>query len=518
MGEEQKAMENGQATECCICAEGRFDKKGRRLSKPWQDKQKVVYIDKEGKGYCLFHAPAEHKGMSVHEFNKRVFARIQDVLDLKDKKARCDLSGTIFPECILFPEGYKFPDIDFVGSTFQGKAGFDGSTFQGNAGFNQSTFKGGAWFNNSTFQGNAWFYSSTFQGDAWFEKSTFQGNAWFKDSTFQMDAGFYQSTFKGGAGFYQSTFQGNAWFKDSSFEKGASFESIKILDNPKTKYKAQLVFADCTVSKDITFQDCNQAQGYDQSRLNLIGQYELERFRFDNSPWEKGGKIQVDTEDEENKEGEKYRLQSTRDFYQRMKAKYKNENNEYEASKWHEAEKRVQLKLLWQKFWGKLFLLWHQFVYWICAKLEFLQKKPWKIITNVCFFPFYLIRWMLQKFALGISIFILCLYKYSSGYGECPARAIFWLSILLLLPLIFSGDPREYIPLMSQFSPDKPPVILNVYHSLWDADLQSIINQAVADNSQKLTLLQSFGRITWQILITIQASLLAFAVRNNFRR
>ena len=44
----------------------------------WCGDEEVVYTDEDGKEYCLFHAPKEHKGMSVEEFNERVFQRIRE--------------------------------------------------------------------------------------------------------------------------------------------------------------------------------------------------------------------------------------------------------------------------------------------------------------------------------------------------------------------------------------------------------------------------------------------------------
>ena len=43
----------------------------------WCKEERIVYIDKDGKEYCVFHAPSDEKGVSVVAFNKRVFELIR---------------------------------------------------------------------------------------------------------------------------------------------------------------------------------------------------------------------------------------------------------------------------------------------------------------------------------------------------------------------------------------------------------------------------------------------------------
>ncbi len=659
MGEEQGTMENEQGKVCCKCKEYR-----------WADrnKQEVVYIDEQGEhgekgaGYCLFHAPAGCKfkklgtteEVSREEFNELVLARIEAVkkrvkeenLKPDEKKAKCNLSGTIFPWDIAFPRGYKFPAIDFsfstfqgdarfdsstfqgdarfwqstfqghagfLGSTFQGHAGFLGSTFQGDARFDSSTFKGNArfwqstfqghagflgstfqgdagflgstfqgdarfidstfqgdavfnnstfkgdarfdsstfqrnagfdystfqkdaWFrqstvqgdarfwqstfqgdagfdsstfkgeakfwestfqgdarfNDSTFQGDAQFWESTFQGDARFNDSTFQGDAQFWKSTFQRDAKFWESTFQGDADFSGSTFQGDARFNDSTFEKKAYFSNIQKFNNKS------FVFADNTISGDITFENC------DPACLNIMGHSDCSKFYF--------------------KKGT--RLEKTCEFYQEMKARYKNAGNEYEVSQWHISEKNTLLKILWQDFLG-------------INNTYRTGKFGWDLFLERCrniAKRVFSISWLLNKLLLFLRIVLLFFYKIFSGFGENPLAALFWLLVFIAIPTVitnlpketheqyipynlFCGETRDYIPLMNQFLSKKQAVNINVFNPVCAADLHEVINKAFAKNSNtSSSVLQSFGRTAWQLLIYIQAALLAFAVRNNFRR
>ncbi|AMK12029.1 hypothetical protein AWY79_13395 [Pseudodesulfovibrio indicus] len=145
-----------------------------------------------------------------------------------------------------------------------------------------------------------------------------------------------------------------------------------------------------------------------------------------------------------------------------MKAKYKTENNEYEASKWHVAEKESQLKLLGRKDGSR-----------------FLRDVLW-------------------------------LYKYSSGFGEDPRQAFWVLLMLLVLPLLF----LVCIELSNNF------VWWGFDHSRIDAvftEWLKFIPLTRAADKNELGLLYAF-MVFWQLLITIQTALFVFALRNNFRR
>ncbi len=122
----------------------------------------TVYIDKEGKEYCIFHAPAECKFVELydersgeekppmmdgHEFNQLVFARIQAVIDAGDDEKldeydffgwnpRCNFSGTIFFADISFSDfnsenEKELPPINFHESQFRRVAYFHNSQFRG---------------------------------------------------------------------------------------------------------------------------------------------------------------------------------------------------------------------------------------------------------------------------------------------------------------------------------------------------------------------------------------------------
>lgn len=306
---------------CCKCEEY-----------GWNDPQSVVYTDPDdGNGYCLFHAPAAHKGMSVDEFHEQVAERIQAVIDLENEKALCDLSGAVFPGAICFESDSPLPKISFRVARFGGDADFGEASFEGFANFRCAVFEGGAVFLKAHFKRGVCFTATNFEKDAAFHNVCFQKNANFREASFD-----------GYAFFHKASFGGSADFSSAQLSGPIRFESIETND-------AILKFAYCAVSPSaMTFENC------DPTCLDLVEQRDLTHIHFINASWERNGRIKACTEDESG------RLQSTRDFYQRMKAKYKAENNEYEASKWHVAEKEAQLKLhgqnresrfLWAMLW-----------------------------------------------------------------------------------------------------------------------------------------------------------------------
>ncbi|WP_285906167.1 pentapeptide repeat-containing protein [Pseudodesulfovibrio pelocollis] len=450
---------------CCKCEEH-----------GWNDPQPVVYTDPEdGNVYCLFHAPAEHKGMSVDAFNGHVSERIQAVIDLENEKASCDLSGTIFPGDICFESGSALPNISFEKARFKRGAVFDKACFGRFAFFIEARFGGGAVFHKASFGEFAFLNEARFEGEAVFIETSFRGDAYFGKARFGGGAFFREARFGRAVSFIEARFGGNADFSSAQFNGPIRFDSIKTND-------AILKFAYSTVPPSaIIFENC------DPTCLDLVDQRDLTHIHFINSSWEKNGRIKARTEADPG------RLQSTRDFYQRMKAKYKAENNEYEASKWHVAEKEAQLKLL-----GEATKPIRQTLMEVGQGAA--VKDAWKACRlernclSVKTFFAALVMWLSPFFnaaAERLTFRALWLYKYSSGYGEKPFHALFWLAVLVLLPalpVLFPGSMLYYLPLMREHPGSDVWVVTRLL------------------------------MVLWQIFITVQAALFAFALRNRFRR
>lgn len=461
---------------CCKCIEHR-----------WDDPQDVVYRDQEGNEYCVFHAPAEHKGMPVDDFHALISERIQATIDLEDAKAVCNLRGTVFPKSVCFASEADLPKLILDSGCFAGDVILISNRISGMLSLMSVHIEGvlkmskvhicgvlraiGAVLNSRVFfadvhvDGDVDFWNIESNGLFSLEKMTCDGVLFFgggrclkgffaNDITVYGETAFRtfvsresflmrNATLHGGLFFVQSQLAETSVFRNLTLEKGAVFEKIISTNDLK------ITIANCTFPEaGLTFKDC------DPTSLDLTEQRDLSNIHFINTPWEKNGRIKACTEDEAGK------LQPTRDFYQRMKAKYKAENNEYEASKWHIAEKEAQLKLLTQ------------------------NNGDW-------------FNWVMLN-----------LYKFSSGFGENAWQALKVLLLVLFLPLVWTS--------------------VDIQINFFGWSLQATQAANVIDEWLKYVPLTramdgDFGAVRavmffWQLLVSVQAALFAFALRNNFRR
>jgi hypothetical protein len=172
----------------------------------------VSYMDTEGNEYCVFHAPKGLKGISLEEFNKLVFERIDSA---KKGREHIDLGGTIFEGYISFNEFNKdnpLYDISFCKATFNDVAGFSGATFNDVANFIGTTFNERAIFIAAAFSKVANFSTATFNDEANFTGAVFSKGANFSSATFNDEAGFSGATFNDEADFMIATFNERANF------------------------------------------------------------------------------------------------------------------------------------------------------------------------------------------------------------------------------------------------------------------------------------------------------------------
>ena len=159
---------------CCVC-------EGYGWERPREEG--VAYTDPvDGKDYCLFHAPAEHKSVSVDVFNRLVLERLQATLDLEDETAKCNLSGTVFPGDIDF-EDYKFPSVDFSEALFTGRAYFENASFGVGSDFFQARFERRVAFAGASFEGGHSSKKPVSGGTQTSAKPTLEGMQIFERST-----------------------------------------------------------------------------------------------------------------------------------------------------------------------------------------------------------------------------------------------------------------------------------------------------------------------------------------------
>ena len=289
-----------------------------------------------------------------------------------------------------------------------------------------------------------------------FRQASLGGEVFFSNAHIVESANFTRVRIKGYVFFDRASIEGVATFLETRIEGGVYF--ISFVSSPDTVLR----FQNCNISPAaVILEDC------DPTCLDLTLQYDLSNIHFIDSPWEKSGqRIKGCTEDDPAK------LQPTRDFYQRMKAKYKAENNEYEASKWHIAEKEAQRKLLRENG---------------------------------------------ESRALRVALF---LYRWSSQFGEDPVLAGKWVLglicfVWLLLGLGGIGDGQRLIqgpawPTSRESVADFGTVFMTLF--------KNVMLFKIVDFKPQYGWIDGMVLVLTRLVIPLQAALFAFALRNRFRR
>ncbi|MDH3974363.1 MAG: pentapeptide repeat-containing protein [Deltaproteobacteria bacterium] len=176
------------------------------------------YRDKEGKNYCIFHAPEGCKGdVAQDEFVGLLLRKISE--DYKEGKS-CNLSGTVFEWHINFKDFYGenvLHKICFSKSLFCRKADFSHVTFNGDALFSKAIFCEEADFEYARFQGSANFSGAVFHDKARFFDATVEGYADFSSVTFNKTSYFSWGAFKNKVIFKNTCYKENAIFKRPVF-------------------------------------------------------------------------------------------------------------------------------------------------------------------------------------------------------------------------------------------------------------------------------------------------------------
>ena len=314
---------------CCMAKEdGWFD---------WCQGLAIVHKNEDGKEYCLFHAPAEHKGISLQNFNEEIFRRIREA---KRRDKNCDLSGTVFPGDIVFIcDDMKIPSlppIDFEFATFSSGVNFRQATFDSMADFNHTEFNGMASFMETTFSDRAYFYGARFKGKALFDGAIFKGSTIFDKVIFRDTC----------------TFEGAIIRKTCVFDADTTFKVVSHL-------------------RDIDIQGRLNFIGTKVSNLSFLGT-DLRKIEFKRPYWAQQKKTSpllpwvswsYDVLYDEIIADELYRnrkleaeenwveyYEKVEDLYRQLKQKNKEDHNEPLVSKWHFREKEVfRKKSLWRR-------------------------------------------------------------------------------------------------------------------------------------------------------------------------
>ena len=443
----------------------------------WCKDEPIAYKDEDGNEYCLFHAPADKKSMSVGEFNERVFEKIRRT----PGDELCDLSHTVFPGDIKFSSfsnDHPLPSITFHEATFSGATYFRRATISGGVFFDGAAFNGYTYFFQATIGGNASFTDATFSGVASFGGATIRGDADFSDATYSGDASFREAAFGGATHFTKATIRGDAYFYHATFSRivdfrGAVFNGL--IRFISAVFKQGALFAFISVAKRLQFEDVNL------SHVSFLDA-EVAPIEFVNCRWprkrtwfrdrllprkdgQNRGRYQVMEEKEQDPPWDK--IES---LYRKLKHKAKEEHNEPEVSEWHYSEKEIfRRRNLFRRFFGVSF-------------------------------------W----------------YGLSSGYGERPTRAAVVLLFLLVAVTLLMGwfglktdNPVNGIEIIQRFS--------DMNWEKWVILVENTLQNALFFKNIRF---EPGSPIPWgfiqtfftRILIPLQFALFAFALRNKFRR
>lgn len=427
----------------------------------------VIYKDGESKEYCFFHAPQGKKGVSVEEFNRRVFERINEA---RAKNQICDLSGSIF-------EG----SIDFSRATFSGETNFRETIFGEAVNFLEAKFNGAIDFSFAKINGVANFSKAEFNSEVNFFGATFNDVAKFFKAILSSKTDFSVATFSRGADFSWATFK-RADFEATKFIEGTSF--IKAIFNEKANFSWATFseayffgetfieggdFIGLKIEEKVTFQKAN---------LEKVSFLDTDLRKIDfNCDWpKKGGRNvlydEIELFKKEKGKDFKDKIKKVEILYRQLKQKYKEEYNEPEVSNWHYGEKEMQRK---------------------------------------------------QSSMKDFSFYLLHPYWLSSGYGEKPARAGIFLIFLLLYTSLFLAVAGLVVP-------DNVKDVHGITSIGWPYDIDIKKIWALFLNTFKYVTFQRdpfFEPANWcgeaikllaQILIPLQAALFALAVRNRVRR
>jgi uncharacterized protein YjbI with pentapeptide repeats len=494
----------------------------------WCEKFPIVLTDEDGRDYCAFHAPQGRKGLTLHEFNATVFNHINEA---KREGKACYIGGAIFegdidspgfnkdsplpslhfsevvfPGKVSFSNAYYKDSLMFIKTKFQKEAHFINTKikgvfflgaveFQKNAVFISTEFLGPTEFMGVKFSSMANFLSANFNGrDVSFRGCEFEDYARFEISKFTGKTRIQQSQFKQKANFENCKFKGEVLLEENKFAKIVSFKDaafysktsiIKTIFEEKADF-GNVLFSRNSFIKGETFHDVGILTNLSiQGKLILDGvslkkttllDSDLRKIDFYNCEWyeQNGWKLLYDevlattTNDNSNTSQLMGKLEI---LYRQLKQKYKEENNEIEASNWHYREKEIQRKSASSLF-IKIFLN----IYYIASGYGENPRLALLVLISLILFSTFVLS-------------IVGLIPINNVTQLCSASAVKWPENADFRQMIFVlNDVFKYVTFQK------------------DACLQptSIIGQIV--------------KILTQILIPIQSALFAFALKNKFRR
>jgi uncharacterized protein YjbI with pentapeptide repeats len=454
----------------------------------------VVWTDPadEKKSYCVFHAPKEEKRKALgseerltsEEFNAFVFSRIHDFVSLANgggPPETCEFVGTIFPGDISFKRYDKdnpLPKINFNRVIFHGSAIFSNVTFSNGATFGHAEFRKAS-FDEAKFFGKATFSSAIFDGVAEFDEAEFHGGAQFNRTEFHYDAEFSLAVFKCVPSFRGTIFSRVGSFVNVTYKKNAAY--IKTIFENKADFRG----ATSTLGGRVHLIEL-EPNSLEHITFSLS---DLPLFTLNGCRWP--SRLGLDIH-ESHIPGV---LQQCEQLYRAMKKCADDEHDRRMVSDWHYAEKLAGLKIL-LKVRG-----------WLAAlDTVFSSDYSWTVKANSS--VAFLFHTPLVLFRSTISITFW--YWLFSGFGEKVFRAGMWLLALVLFVLALMGT-------VSMTDTNSTVACVMLPERLY-AGLQHLLFIASPQYTPAEPLWRSALLVLTRVLIPLQFTLFALAVRNRFRR
>ena len=590
----------------------------------WCENEITQIVD--GKEYCIFHAPIEHKWITDEKFETKVFEKIklqESIHYLYEQgdidKGELGLNKLFFPEVIFpnirfsFDNNIPVPfEIQFYKCSFLGKADLSDITYGAKVSFKKCKFNQHALFDGvvflkevdftccdfsekdystdftqSRFHKKSTFYGCNFNGVTFFKKCKFlsevdyaphegrplkfEGNAYFDDAEFHAESSFLRCGFKNklifdnaifkklfefthskvvkshssfrnclfsgkvnfsnsqflSATFALSTFEDNVFFDFTCFYKileiqHSNFDRVVSFSAPNYFGKFQVYSSfftswvyinDLFFVGEISFDRTICEKKIIMERVTVTEMSflstNIESFQFIDCRWGKRALQHVIYDRCKPDHGITYEYIAT--IYRRLKKIAKDSADEMLASDWHYMEKEMQRKqansTLKKSTAGINVLILILVLFFISLIFISTPTIPLLMMFSVALVLTCKLLKLRQQTKDSAptsvhpdwnSVFFLNIYYLISGYGEKPLRALIWLAIFIFLPAFI-------------------PLDLTAYHDpQWLKDTVNYLPlmKATSNTSSISILFNGLGRT----LITLQAALFAFALRNKLRR
>ena len=402
-----------------------------------------------------------------------------------------------------------------------------GCTFNGIAYFCNCKFDSKVDFSNSKFNNLSNFYQSKlskeditlFVGCKFYGYANFcnidSGRIRFNIASFYDQVDFSEMNIHGNFSLFKTSFEKHVTFNDSKFFKnflalGAYFQSWSLFRN--VIFKKYAFFKDAICDKKIILEKVK----LDTMPFTNVN---IESFKFVDCKW--GEKKLSPVYDEEHKSELNIDNSQLEEIYRRLKKNAKDSADEMQSSYWHYREKKMQKKNSESAFFfPSMFTVYiliavSLIVFSISTYMTPIEHAIAPSIifivfaANLVWDDFIIFKKHYQttnraNFFLKISLNI---YDWISGFGEKPEKALFILLSMLLISLIVT----PYLPELKQIKSGNNIPTDNLSTWLWYLPLTKI--QLAATNG-----INYFWKALINILITIQAALFAFALRNKLRR